>query len=65
MARLAELQLKRLAQFSTDGDPALIRWHKTWIHALMRRTGIGLYGLIWLSFAKGALLAILIGWLIR
>ena len=65
MARLAELPLKRLAQFSTDGDPALIRWHKTWINVLMRRTGIGLYGLIWLSFAKGALLAILIGWLIR
>ena len=65
MARLAELPLKRLAQFSTDGDPALIRWHKTWINTLMRRTGIGLYGLIWLSFAKGALLAILIGWLIR
>ena len=65
MARLAELPLKRLAQFSTDGDPALIRCQKTWINALMRRTGIGLYGLIWLSFAKGALLAILIGWLIR
>ena len=64
MARLAELPLKRLAQFSTDGDPALIRWHKSWINVLMRRTGIGLYGLIWLSFAKGALLAILIGWLI-
>ena len=65
MARLAELPLKRVAQFSTDGDPALVRWHKTWINALMRRTGIGLYGLMWLSFAKGALLATLIGWLIR
>mgnify|MGYP004347561279 CR=1 FL=1 len=31
----------------------------------MRRTGIGLYGLIWLLFAKGALLAILIGRLIH
>ena len=65
MARLAELPLNRLAPFSTDGDLALIRWHKTWINALMQRTGIVLYGLIWLSFAKGALLAILIGWLIR
>ena len=65
MARLAELPLKRLAQFNTDGDPALIRWHKTIINALMRRTGIGLYGLMWLYFVKGALLATLIGWLIR
>ena len=65
MTRLAELPLKRLAQFSTDGDPTPIRWHKTWINALMRRTGIGLYGLIWLSFAKGALLTALIGLLIR
>ena len=65
MARLAELPLKRLAQFNTDGDPALIRWHKTIINALMRRSGIGLYGLIWLSFVKGVLLTALISWLIR
>ena len=65
MARLAELPLKRVAQFSTDGDTAQIQWHNTWINALMRRTGIGLYGLIWLSFTKGALLVTLIGWLIR
>ena len=65
MPRLAELPLKRLAQFNTDGNPALIRWHKMMINALMRRTGIGLYGLIWLYFIKGALLTVLISWLIR
>ena len=65
MARLAELPLKLLAQFSTDGDLALIRWHKTWINALMRCTGIGLYGLIWWSFVIGALLATFVGWLNR
>ena len=65
MTRLAELPLKRVAQFNTDGDPVLIRWHKTLINGLMRRTGIGLYGLMWLSFAKGALMTALICWLIR
>ena len=65
MTRLAELPLKRVAQFNTDGDPVLIRWHKTLINGLMRRTGIGLYGLMWLSFAKGALMTALLWWLIR
>ena len=53
MARLAELPLKRVAQFSIEGDPFPIRWHKLLINALMRQTGLGLYGLMWLSFARG------------
>lgn len=65
MARLAELPLKRVAQFSTEGDPFPIRWHKLLLNTLMRQTGLGLYGLMWLSFAKGVALTTLVWWLVR
>ncbi|MDA0258312.1 MAG: hypothetical protein O2972_06455 [Cyanobacteria bacterium] len=65
MARLAELPLKRVAQFSTEGDPLPIRWHKLLMNALMRQTGLGLYELMWLSFAKGIVLSVLVWWVLR
>ena len=53
MAKLGQVSLKRVHQFSTEGDPALIRWHKTALNALMRRFQLGTYPLLWISFAKG------------
>ena len=53
MAKLGQVSLKRIHQFSTKGDPALIRWHKSALNSLMRRFQLGTYPLLWIAFAKG------------
>ena len=53
VVKLGQVSLKRVHQFSTDGDPALIRWHKNALNALMLRFQLGTYPLLWLAFAKG------------
>ena len=65
MPALAQTGVKRIQQFSADGDPPLIRWHKTLLNAVMRRFGCGSYGLLWISFIKGALLMGLLMMLLR
>jgi len=64
MARLGQISLKRVQQFTLEGNLPLIRWHKQALNILMRRFGIGPYALIWLSFGKGIVLAwVLLSWL--
>ena len=60
MAKLGQVSLKRVHQFSTEGDPALIRWHKTALNSLMRRFQLGTYPLLWISFAKGVVVTLAI-----
>ena len=64
MTRLGRVALKRVQQLSVEGDPALVRWHKQQINELMRRSGLGVYALLWISFLKGVLLTLLVSWLL-
>ena len=64
MTRLGHVALKRVQQLNVEGDPALVRWHKQQINALMRRFGLGVYALLWISFFKGVLLTLLVSWLL-
>ena len=64
MTRLGRVALKRVQQLSVEGDPALVRWHKQQINSLMRRLGLGVYALLWISFFKGVLLTLLVSWLL-
>ncbi len=65
MARLGSVDLKRIQQLNVEGDSGLVRWHKQQLNALMRRFGLGVYGLLWISFFKGVLLTSLLFWLLR
>ena len=64
MTRLSRVALKRIQQLRVEGDPALVRWHKQRINALMRRFGLSVYALLWVSFFKGVLLTLLVIWLL-
>ena len=37
-------------------------WHKKMIAKIQEKTGISDYQLLWLAFAEGLLLGLLIGW---
>jgi len=37
-------------------------WHKNMIAKIQEKTGISDYQLLWLAFAEGLLLGLLIGW---
>ena len=47
MTRLGRVDLKRIQQLNVEGDSGLVRWHKQQLNALMRRFGLGVYGLLW------------------
>jgi hypothetical protein len=62
MAKLAQLQVRRLQQFNVADDVACLRWHKQGLNHLIRRFGLSTYQLLWLSFAKGVVLGgVLVG----
>ena len=53
MAKLAELNLKRVQQLNIANSSLLVRKHKEVLNWMMRSLGLDIYGLTWAQFFKG------------
>ena len=58
LAKLAEAGVKSLQQFNTAGNGRNVAFHKSILNGLIRKFGLSTYQLLWLSFLKGIVLAI-------
>ena len=63
MIKLGKVNLKKIYQFNTADDPALIREHKNLVNSLMRTFGIDVYTVLLISTLKGFCLGGLSVWL--
>lgn len=57
LAKLAETGVKSLQQFNTAGNGQIVAFHKSILNGLIRKFGLSTYQLLWLSFLKGIVLA--------
>ena len=64
MIKLGKVNLKKIYQFNTVDDPALIREHKNLINILMRKFSLDIYSVLLISTLKGFCLGGLVIWLI-
>jgi hypothetical protein len=51
-------------QFDISCGPGWIRWHKRKINWFMRQFRLTMCGAIWLAFAEGVVLTLILVWLI-
>ena len=63
MIKLGKVNLKKIYQFNTADDPALIREHKNLINSLMRTFSLDVYTILLISTLKGFCLGGLSVWL--
>ena len=63
MIKLGKVNLKKIYQFNTADDPALIRKHKNLINTLMRKFSLDVYSVLLISTLKGFCLGGLSIWL--
>ena len=63
MIKLGKVNLKKIYQFNTADDPALIRKHKNLINALMRKYSLDVYSVLLISTLKAFCLGGLSIWL--
>ena len=56
LAKLAETGVKSLQQFNTAGNGRIVTFHKSILNGLIRKFGLSIYQLLWLSFLKGIVL---------
>ena len=52
LAKLAEAGVKSLQQFNTAGNGRIVAFHKSILNGLIRKFGLSTYQLLWLSFLK-------------
>ena len=64
MAKLAELNLKRVQKLNTADSSLLVRKHKEVLNWMMRSLGLDTYGLTWAQFFKGLGLGAALTWLV-
>ena len=63
MIKLGKVNLKKIYQFNTADDPALIREHKNLVNSLMRTFSLDVYTILLISTLKGFCLGALSVWL--
>tara|TARA_B100000925_G_scaffold87303_1_gene62777 strand:+ start:209 stop:409 length:201 start_codon:yes stop_codon:yes gene_type:complete len=63
MIKLGKVNLKKIYQFNTADDPALIREHKNLVNSLMRTFSLDVYTILLISTLKGFCLGGLSVWL--
>ena len=63
MIKLGKVNLKKIYQFNTADDPALIREHKNLVNSLMRTFSLDVYTVLLISTLKGFCLGGLSVWL--
>ena len=64
MAKLAELNLKRVQQLNTADSSLLVRKHKEVLNWMMRTFQLDTYGLTWAQFFKGVAVGGVTVWLV-
>ena len=63
MIKLGKVNLKKIYQFNTADDPALIREHKNLVNSLMRTFSLDVYTILLISTLKGFCIGGLSVWL--
>ena len=58
LAKLAETGVNSIQQFNTAGNGRIVAFHKSILNGLIRKFGLSTYQLLWLSFLRGIVLAI-------